>query len=255
MFATGSYCRARAVDVVRVEGRLNDLEQTLGRGALLGVDVPVVDGVGVTAGLADDVALDPVVGAGDAVLLHDGAGLADPAVEVVRCRPACGRRVGRGLGLRYACAPPRLVGDVLRVLLRGRRTGARQGWLFWRAASPARGTAPVSRRRPLVELLPTRPWCRPGGPFGRAIRGDGQDQGTTLAAAMPAVEYLWALAQAVELGTYGKASMGSDLFHSAVLRPARIRPGGARRRCVSGAERHRAFLKAPGFPGEKPPIY
>src|SRR5690606_7473988 len=86
--------------VVGREGRVDDLQQTLGRGALGGVGVPVVDGVRVAGRLAHDVAVDAVVGARDAVLLHDRQRLADPAVEVVRVRRrgGGGGRGGRGRG-------------------------------------------------------------------------------------------------------------------------------------------------------------
>src|SRR5690606_31458867 len=84
--------------VVGGEGRVDDLEQALGRGALGGVGVPVVDGLRVARGLADDVAVDALVAAGDAVLGHDGERLLDPAVEVVRVRDRLGGRSGFGGG-------------------------------------------------------------------------------------------------------------------------------------------------------------
>ncbi|GAA3069827.1 hypothetical protein GCM10020000_62860 [Streptomyces olivoverticillatus] len=72
-----------AVDVVRLEGRVDDLQQTLGGDAGGGVGVPVVDGVGVAGGLPHDVAVEAVVGARDALGVHDVQGLLDPAVKVV----------------------------------------------------------------------------------------------------------------------------------------------------------------------------
>src|SRR5690606_1869796 len=69
--------------VVRRERRRDHLQQALGGDAVLGVDVPEVDRLRVAGGLPHDVAVDALVGAGDAVLLHDVEGLTRPAVEVV----------------------------------------------------------------------------------------------------------------------------------------------------------------------------
>ena len=131
MLATGSY-RSFLVPLTwyAVEGRLDHLEQTLGGDAVPGVDVPVVDRPAVAAGLPDDVAVDPLVGAGDAFLLHDRHGLADPAVQVVGVDGlARGGAVG-GLGaalLRVGLGLGGLLGLVLRVRrglgLRGLRLG------------------------------------------------------------------------------------------------------------------------------------
>ncbi len=70
--------------MVRLERRVDDLEQALGRGALDRVGVPVVDRGRVARGLAHDVAVDALVGTGDALLGHDRERLLDPAVEVIR---------------------------------------------------------------------------------------------------------------------------------------------------------------------------
>ncbi len=78
--------------MVRLEGRVDHLEQTLGGDALGGVGVPEVDGLRVAGRLPHDVAVDAVVGARDALGLHDVQRLLDPAVEVV----GVGLRGGRG---------------------------------------------------------------------------------------------------------------------------------------------------------------
>ncbi len=72
--------------MVRLEGGRDHLEQALGRDAVDGVDVPVVDGAGVAGGLPHDVAVQAAVAARDALGLHDAQRLADPAVQVVGVR-------------------------------------------------------------------------------------------------------------------------------------------------------------------------
>ncbi len=83
--------------MVGLEGRVDDLEQALGRDSVPGVDVPEVDRLGIARGLAHHVAVNSVVASGNTVLGHDGEGLADPPVEIVRVG---GRGLGRGLGRR-----------------------------------------------------------------------------------------------------------------------------------------------------------
>ncbi len=125
MLATGSYgSQRRAVHVVGLEGRVDGLEQALGRGARDGVRVPVVDRLGVAGRLTHDVAVDAVVRARNALLRHDVQRLADPPVEVVRI----GLRGGLGgLGDATGGLRGRLGGSgrLGRLLLRGGRLGRR----------------------------------------------------------------------------------------------------------------------------------